>query len=68
MNEGADAPQRDGGHYRELAARLRDIAGECRLPDEQEEFLQLAALFDRRAEQLDRRSPSFGHDAWLTTL
>jgi hypothetical protein len=54
-----DRGRRDGGaHYRETARWLRDIAGECNLAVEREEFLQLAALFERRADQLDRRQGS----------
>jgi len=50
---------RDGGaHYRETATWLRDIAGWCRLAGEREEFLQLAVLFERRADQLNRRQGS----------
>jgi hypothetical protein len=51
--------QQDGGaYYRETATWLRDVAGECRLAGEREEFLQLAALFERRADLLDRRRGS----------
>jgi hypothetical protein len=51
--------QQDGGaSYRETATWLRDIAGECRLAGERDKFLQLAALLERRADQLDRRQGS----------
>jgi hypothetical protein len=54
-----DRGQQDGGAYfRETATWLREIAQECRLAGEREEFLQLAALFERRADQLDRRLSS----------
>jgi len=44
--------------HRETARWLREIAGECRIAGEREEFMRLAELFDRRADQLDRRSHS----------
>jgi hypothetical protein len=58
MSESCNAWPLDSAHYREVAARLRDIAAECRFKGEQNEFSQLAELFQRRAAQL--RSPIAG--------
>jgi hypothetical protein len=56
MSEGADEHPTPGEHYRETARWFREIAEECRDTGEREEFMRLAELFDRRGNQLDRRS------------
>jgi hypothetical protein len=43
-----------GKHYRELAHRLRSIAAKCRLPYSQRELLDLARLYDARADRIGR--------------
>jgi hypothetical protein len=44
MMDDRDWWQLGGTHYRELAGRLREVAGKCRLPNMQRELLDLAAL------------------------
>jgi hypothetical protein len=50
-----------GEHYRELAARLREVACKCRLPNPQGELLSLAERYERRADHLDSRARRPGH-------
>ena len=45
---------KEGRQYRELAASLRDIARKCQLADPQLELIDLARLYERRADQMDR--------------
>jgi len=40
-------------HYRQLARRLRGIAAGCHLPNLQRELLNLAARYERRADDFD---------------
>jgi len=44
----------DGTHYREIANQLRAIAGECIFQDVQKDLIDLAASYDRRADDFDR--------------
>jgi hypothetical protein len=46
----------DGDDYRELAGKIREIAGKTRLPVARRELIRLAASYDRRRDHLDRRS------------
>ena len=57
---GTDAPRLDSQHYRELAAKLRDIARQCRFPGARQEILDLASRYEVRANHLDTRSPPEG--------
>jgi hypothetical protein len=41
-------------HYRELAHWLRGIAAKCRLPNPQQELLDIARHYDIRANDLSR--------------
>jgi hypothetical protein len=54
QGNGRRAP--DGGHYREMARELRQLAHRCRFPGARRELLNLAASFDRRADHFDSRS------------
>jgi hypothetical protein len=45
---------REGLSYRDLAKRLRDIARRCPLPTPQQELLDLAQRYERRADDMDR--------------
>jgi len=57
MMDDRDCWQEDASeHYRELATRLREMAGKCCLPNPQRELLILARRYERRAEHLDRRA------------
>ena len=56
-----EEPQRavapvDSQHFRELAAKLRDIARQCRFPGARQEILDLALRYEGRADHLDARS------------
>jgi len=44
----------EGTHYRDLATRLREIARKCHLPNPQQELLDLAQRYERRAAHMDR--------------
>jgi hypothetical protein len=46
----------DGGHYREMAARLRELARETRSPGIRRELIDLARRYDRRGDHFDSRS------------
>jgi hypothetical protein len=50
----------DGQHYRELEAKLRDLARQCRFPGARQEILELASRYEIRADHLDARSPPDG--------
>jgi len=45
-----------GEHYRDMAARLRELARQCHYAYARRELLQLAAFFDRRADHFDSRA------------
>jgi len=45
---------RESAHYRDLATRLREIARACHLPNPQQELLDLARRYERRADHMDR--------------
>jgi len=53
VSEAADERPLSDERHRETASWLREIAEECRDAGEREEFVRLAELFDRRAEQLN---------------
>jgi len=44
----------EGARYRDLAKRLREIARRCHLPNPQQELLDLARRYERRADHMDR--------------
>ena len=44
----------DGSHYREIANQLRAIARECYFQNVRKDLIDLAALYDRRADDFDR--------------
>src|SRR5215472_10574996 len=46
-----------GGNYREMAVKIRELARQCRQTYGRRELLQLAAVFDRRADHFDSRLP-----------
>src|ERR1700756_958126 len=50
------ACQSDSEHYREMAAKLRELARQFRYPGARQELLRLALRYERRADQLDTRS------------
>ena len=56
-----EGPQRirplDTRRYRELANKLRGIADQSSVPDARQKILNLASLYEVRANQLDTRSP-----------
>ena len=57
MEEPQDSPSSsDAEHYREMARKLLELARQFRFPGARQELLQLALRFQRRAEQLDKRS------------
>jgi len=43
----------DGGHYQEIAGRLREVARHCRLAGARTELLRLAVNYERRADHFD---------------
>jgi hypothetical protein len=45
-----------GEHYREIAAKLRDVARYCRFPGARRELVHLASNYDRRGDYIDSRS------------
>jgi hypothetical protein len=54
---GADrASQSDCDHYRDMAAKLRELASGFRFAGARQEILRLAASYERRADHLDRRA------------
>jgi len=46
----------DSQHYREMARKLRGLAREFRFPGAQQELLDLALRYERRADNFDARS------------
>ena len=44
----------DGAHYREIANQLRTIARECIFQNVRKDLIDLAACYDRRADDFDR--------------
>ena len=44
----------DGTHYREIANQLRAIADECIFQNVRKDLIDLAASYDRRADDFDR--------------
>jgi hypothetical protein len=52
----ANAVPADSEHYREMARKLRELAGEFRFPGARQELLDLALRYKRRADNLDARS------------
>ncbi len=50
------APSPTGEDYRELAGKIREVAHHVRLPVARRELLHLATNYDRRADQIDRRT------------
>ena len=44
-----------GGHYREMAGRLRELARLARTAGMRKELLDLANRYQRRGDYLDRR-------------
>jgi hypothetical protein len=49
-------PLPNGEDYRQLAGRIRELAGLTRLPVARRELIRLAASYDRRGDHLDRRA------------
>ena len=43
----------DSEHYREMAAKLKKVARECRFPGARQEILELARRYERMADHLD---------------
>jgi hypothetical protein len=56
MNEQPYLQPLDGGHYRNLAGKLRLVAREFRFPNARQELLDLAARYERRADHFDGHS------------
>jgi len=52
----SNGPPLDGAHYREIAQRLRELARQCRFPGARRELLDLAANYERRADQIEGRA------------
>jgi len=46
-------PVSDAEHYREMAARLRELARQCGVARARLELVQLALKFERKADKLD---------------
>src|ERR1700730_9747785 len=53
-----NAARPDSEHYREMARKLRELAREFRFPGAQQELLDLASRYERRADRLDARAPA----------
>jgi hypothetical protein len=51
-----NAARLDREHYRGMARKLREVAREFRLPGARREILDLAARYERRADNLNARS------------
>jgi hypothetical protein len=45
-----------GDDYRDLAGKIREVAGRTRLPVARGELLRLATNYEQRANHLDRRA------------
>ena len=58
----------NGGQYREVAGKLRELARQFRFPGGRQELLDLASRYERRAAQIDARStpPDFTSGSNLT--
>ena len=54
--------RQDREHYREMARKLRELAREIGSPGARQELLDLAARYERRAENLDARSAASDQD------
>jgi hypothetical protein len=52
----SNGPPLDGAHYREIAQKLRELARQCRFPGARRELLDLAAAYERRANQIEARA------------
>ena len=50
------SPPADGGHYREMAGRLRELARVTHSPGIRRELVDLAKHYDRRGAHFDCRS------------
>jgi hypothetical protein len=50
----------EGMHYRDLAKRLREIARRCPLSNPQQELLDLAERYERRANDMARSAAFIG--------
>jgi hypothetical protein len=55
-NSQSDPAHSDSGHYRDTARKLRELAGQFRFSEGRKELLDLALRYERRADDLDRRS------------
>jgi hypothetical protein len=53
---GAPPPLPSGDDYRDLAGKIREVAGRTLLAVARRELLRLAASYDRRGDPLDRRT------------
>jgi hypothetical protein len=53
---GEAPPLPTGADYRDLARKIREVAGRTRLPVARRELLRLAANYERRGDHLDGRS------------
>jgi hypothetical protein len=62
----ANSVHLDGGHYREMAQKLRELAREFRFPGARKELLNLASRYERRADNLDARTTA-GFDQRTST-
>jgi hypothetical protein len=63
MEEPQATPARsDSEHYREMASKLRELARHFRFPGARKELLDLAARYERRADNLDARNASASFD------
>ena len=50
----------EGKHHRDLAMWLREITRKCHLPNPQQELLDLARRYERRADHMDRNAAFIG--------
>ena len=57
-----NSARQDREHYREIARKLRELAREIGSPGARQELLDLAARYERRAENLDARSAASDQD------
>jgi hypothetical protein len=62
INDGSTTTIRplDTRRYRELANKLRGIAGQSSVPDARQKILNLASWYEVRANQLDTRGTAAG--------
>ena len=54
----SSAPGSDSDHYREMAAKIRELARQFRFAGARQELLDLALRFERTADYLDARRQS----------